>query len=120
MLIYYIAILFLIIKFLLASIYIMSIDKKLNSVNNIAVAVLVFDTVIYILSLFTNSFLVFYPYFLLINKNLYPFINISYMVISILLILPFSGVSYYFERLHRFIISIYFFQSIIYLLWIGA
>lgn len=104
----YTALLLIFMKILISFLYVLGIHKTKKEVDIAAIVLLFFDLIVVIVSFFTNSHILLFPFFMVLNLKYYPYINIVYFILNIILLLPYNGVDDYFEKLHRVVVAIYF------------
>ncbi|WP_288777198.1 hypothetical protein [uncultured Sneathia sp.] len=104
----YIAILLIFLKFILAIILFLGLFSKLKEINYISIFVLFIEWISIIFSFFTYKLSVLLPFYLTIfERAYYPYVNIGFLaVVSILLIL-FRGIDDNLIYIHKLLISIY-------------
>lgn len=104
----YIAILLIFLKFILAIILFLGLFSKLKEINYISIFVLFIEWISIIFSFFTYKLSVLLPFYLTIfERTYYPYVNIGFLaVVSILLIL-FRGIDDNLIYIHKLLISIY-------------
>ena len=102
----YMALLLIFMKILISFLYVLGIHKTKKEVDIAAIVLL--DLIVVIVSFFTNSHILLFPFFMVLNLKYYPYINIVYFILNIILLLPYNGVDDYFEKLHRVVVAIYF------------
>ncbi len=103
---YYIFLLVLILEFIISILLFL----KIKNIKLISILLLVINLIAIILSTFI--FLDFVPFYILIlGKKYFPFTNIVYIIVNILLLLGYSGMDDSFKGLHRTLVGLFFLSN---------
>lgn len=104
----YIAILLIFLKFILAIILFLGLFSKLKEINYISIFVLFIEWISIIFSFFTYKLSVLLPFYLTIfERAYYPYVNIGFLVVVSILLILFRGIDDNLIYIHKLLISIY-------------
>lgn len=104
----YIAILLIFLKFILAIILFLGLFSKLKEINYISIFVLFIEWISIIFSFFTYKLSVLLPFYLTVfERAYYPYVNIGFLVVVSILLILFRGIDDHLIYIHKLLISIY-------------
>lgn len=104
----YIAILLIFLKFILAIILFLGLFSKLKEINYISIFVLFIEWISIIFSFFTYKLSVLLPFYLTVfERAYYPYVNIGFLVVVSILLILFRGIDDNLIYIHKLLISIY-------------
>lgn len=104
----YIAILLIFLKFILAIILFLGLFSKLKEINYISIFVLFIEWISIIFSFFTYKLTVLLPFYLTVfERAYYPYVNIGFLVVVSILLILFRGIDDNLIYIHKLLISIY-------------
>lgn len=107
-----IGILFIILKLIIGIIIIFQFKSSLKKIEIASISALSFDLVMIIISIFTDRFKLFLPYFLTLYYTSWNAF-IIYIVIDVILLIFYAGLNDNFRNLHRIVVSFYFISSVL-------
>lgn len=104
----YIAILLIFLKFILAIILFLGLFSKLKEINYISIFILFIEWISIIFSFFTYKLSVLLPFYLTVfERAYYPYVNIGFLVVVSILLILFRGIDDNLIYIHKLLISIY-------------
>ena len=104
----YIALLLIFLKFILAIILFLGLFSKLKEINYISILVLFIEWISIIFSFFTYKLSVLLPFYLTVfERAYYPYVNIGFLVVVSILLILFRGIDDNLIYIHKLLISIY-------------